>query len=255
MRTVKSCSLGNSLLNDIHQLKGSSQRLFFACRHNKLRDTLRPAFLTVTVNNIRQLFFLVVVDDVLCIQTCFFIHAHIQRSVMHIRKTTLRGIQLIARNTKVKKDTVNFIDSHRIQHLGKVFKIGLGNCGFAGKFIQQAFGTGSNSIIILINANQKAACLQLCGKRTAVPRTAHSAVHVNTIFICYQKVHALSEQNTCMLKFHSQHQSYIPKSASCSASSLTSSAFSSLYSFQRPASQISALLPTPTITASFSKPA
>ena len=46
-----------------------------------------------------------------------------------------------------------------------------------------------------------------------------------------------------MLKFHSQHQSYIPNSASCSASSLTSSAFSSLYSFQRPASQISALLP------------
>ena len=75
---------------------------------------------------------------------------------MHIRKPTLRGVQLIARNTKVKKDTVNFIDSHGIQYLGKVFKIGLGNCGFAGKFIQQAFGTGSNSIIILINANQKA---------------------------------------------------------------------------------------------------
>ena len=157
MRTVKSCSLGNSLLDDIHKLKGSSQRLFLACRHNKLCDTLGPAFLTVTVNNIRQLFFLIVVYNVLCIQTRFFIHTHIQRSVMHIRKTTFRGVQLIARNTKVKKDTVNFIDSHGIQYLGKVFKIGLGNCDFAGKFIQQAFGTGSNSIIILINANQKAA--------------------------------------------------------------------------------------------------
>ncbi|MPN00857.1 hypothetical protein SDC9_148055 [bioreactor metagenome] len=59
------------------------------------------------MDNIRKLFFTVLINHIAGIQFAFSIHPHIERAFIHIGKSSLRGIQLIRRNTQVKENTVN----------------------------------------------------------------------------------------------------------------------------------------------------
>ena len=114
MRTILPRSLGNCLFDHIHKFKGSFNRLFRPFLNDKLSYSFTPAFFTITVNNIRQFFFFVTVNYIISIFFTFFIHPHIQRTIMHIRKSTLRCVQLIRRYTKIKKNSVNLINIQAI---------------------------------------------------------------------------------------------------------------------------------------------
>ena len=114
MRSVQTRSLRNRFFNNIDKLEGRRNRLLLTLIDDKLRNTLAPTLLTVAVNNIRQLLFLIMVDNIFRVQLRFLVHAHVERTVMHIGKATLRCIQLVARHAQVEENTVNLLNAHAV---------------------------------------------------------------------------------------------------------------------------------------------
>ena len=188
-----------SLFNQLHQLEGGFDRLFFPCPHNFGGDAHGKFFFSVLAQNTDQLLLRVGIDHIIGAQTVLA-HAHIQLGIKVIGKAALGGVQLAGRNAQIQQDTIHLWDAQSLQNLRNVLKIPIDHL-----CCRKPLGRCLDGVRVLINGNQSAALLKaqpLCNLG-GMSRTSCGPVHIDSVWTDIQSLDCFLQQHRHMLKLHS----------------------------------------------------
>src|SRR6266576_655243 len=100
---ARPCPPGDGRFDGGGQVARGAQR---AARHDELCDPARPTLLAVFAQDPLELSFVELVDDARRVESGSGVHPHVQRAFAAEAESAMRGVELDAGETEVKKDHV-----------------------------------------------------------------------------------------------------------------------------------------------------
>ena len=225
----------------------------YAGRADGGRNPRRKALLAVFRKNPRQLAFVRPVDQLGRGRSALGIHAHVERRVVHIRKTAFSRIQLMGRDAEIKQNPVRSARARGTRRRFNIRKVCLDRREAVSETAQPRSGR-RNRLSVPVDADQPAALAETLENALGMPASAHSGVNIDALRPDVQVCDAFLRQHADMVKgvvrpmrfpFHTQKPIL-------SISDLTSSLVIALCAlFHSSMSQISTRSCTPVTQTSF----
>ncbi len=169
---------GNAPFYYIGKLSRSFYRRYRPCVHNALCYLRREFLLAVLVKYAPKRLKAVIVDNFARGKT-LAAHSHIERRVVVERKSALRVIKLVRRNSQIRDYSVKLFYPQLVQYRAQIFKVASHEC--YGIALQPLPG-GFNSLPVPVKANQPSPRKALCQLQT-VTAAARGQIRVNALWV------------------------------------------------------------------------
>ena len=216
----------------IDQLQRGRDRLLRPGAYDRPGDARRVALLAVFIQNAFELALRPLIDDVPRAQTAGRVHAHVERSVVHIRKAALRLVELRRGNAEVEEHAVHGADAETVKNGGRVAEVAVHELHTVPKRGQPRAGARDRRFVA-VDADERSG-RQAAGDLLGVAAHTERAVHVDAVGADIQVLDAFVQQHGDMSGVHQK------SSSSITAAMFSGSVSAGYVSFQSSLSQNSA---------------
>ncbi len=187
---------GNEGPDDLDEFKGGLDGRRTASLGYEAGDTVGRGKLAEVTKNLDQTRRVEGVDDIGGREKCARVHTHIERPVGTKRKAALGAVEVVGRNPKVGKDTVNLSDALFAEEAAHKAEVTLDEAKpRVGRSV--AGGVG-----ILVEAEKAAFGRELLEDRERVATTPESEVDVSAIALEVKQPERVGKKNGSVVKVH-----------------------------------------------------
>ncbi len=185
---------GDGGLDDLGKLICRLHRPLPAGSHNVLGDVLCELFLPVIPDDPVEGVLAVLIYHLGRCQGSALVHPHVKGGVFPVRKSPLRGVQLVGRHPQIQADPVHFADLQVRKHLLYILIVAFYDRNFISVFLQAVRGS-LYGVLVLINADQPSLFSQPLAHQQGVASSPQSPVHIDALRLYHQTVHGLSKKH------------------------------------------------------------
>ncbi len=157
-------------------------------RNDRPGQRLRIGDLPVLFEEFMQLLLGIIADDCCCRQLLALIHPHVQGCVEAGRETTIRFIELVTGNAEVGKDPIHLLYPMQTKKALQVPKI------FRNKQDPFISGNISGRVLILVESDQPALCIQALQYRQTMTTAAERAIDIDAVGLYVKATDAFVKQ-------------------------------------------------------------